>query len=53
LLKEKSTLIVPGDQFGMDGFIRIGMGDAPAYLTQGLERIDALLREIRAEKGKA
>ena len=53
LLKEKSTLIVPGDQFRMDGFIRIGMGDAPAYLTQGLERIDALLREIRAEKGKA
>jgi len=53
LLKEKSTLIVPGDHFGMDGYIRIGMGDAQAYLTQGLERIDALLREIRAEKGKA
>ena len=53
LLKEKSTLIVPGDHFGMDGYIRIGMGDAPAYLTQGLERIDALLREVRAEKGKA
>ena len=53
LLKEKSTLIVPGDHFEMDGYIRIGMGDAPAYLTQGLERIDALLRELRAEKGKA
>jgi len=53
LLKERSTLIVPGDHFGMDGYIRIGMGDAPAYLTQGLERIDALLRELRAEKGKA
>ena len=52
LLKEKSTLIVPGDHFGMDGYIRIGMGDASAYLTQGLERIDALLRELRAEKGK-
>src|SRR5712691_9049587 len=53
LLKEKSTLIVPGDHFGMDGFIRIGMGDAQAYLTQGLERIDALIREIRTEKGKS
>jgi aspartate/methionine/tyrosine aminotransferase len=53
LLKEKSTLIVPGDHFGMDGYIRIGMGDASAYLTRGLERIDALLRELRAEKGKA
>ena len=53
LLKEKSTLIVPGDHFGMDGFIRIGMGDAQAYLTKGLERIDALIREIRTEKGKS
>jgi len=53
LLKEKSTLIVPGDHFGMDGFMRIGMGDAPAYLTKGLERIDALIREIRTEKGKS
>src|SRR3989441_899883 len=53
LLKEKSTLIVPGDHFGMDGFMRIGMGDAQAYLTKGLERIDALIREIRTEKGKS
>jgi len=53
LLKEKSTLIVPGDHFAMDGFIRIGMGDAQAYLTKGLERIDALIREIRTEKGKS
>jgi aspartate/methionine/tyrosine aminotransferase len=52
LLKEKSTLIVPGDHFGMDGFIRIGMGDAQAYFTEGLARIDALLRELTAEKGK-
>jgi aspartate/methionine/tyrosine aminotransferase len=52
LLKEKSTLIVPGDHFGMDGFIRIGMGDAHAYLTKGLARIDALLRELTAEEGK-
>src|SRR2546427_5584109 len=51
LLKEKSTLIVPGDHFGMDGFIRIGMGDAQAYLTQGLERIDGILRALAAEKG--
>ena len=53
LLKEKSTLIVPGDHFGMDGFMRIGTGDAEAYLTKGLERIDALIREIRTEKGKS
>jgi len=29
------------------------MGDAQAYLTKGLERIDALIREIRTEKGKS
>jgi len=51
LLKERSTLIVPGDHFGMDGFIRIGMGDAHGYLTKGLARIDALLGELKAEKG--
>jgi len=50
LLKEKSTLIVPGDHFGMDGYLRIGMGDAQGDLQGGLGRIDALLREIRAEK---
>ena len=51
LLREKSTLIVPGDHFGMDGFIRIGLGDASAYLTGGLNRIDELLRELKAGRG--
>jgi hypothetical protein len=48
LLKEKSTLIVPGDHFGMDGHFRIGIGERTPYLTAGLERIDALLRELKA-----
>src|SRR5947209_15177510 len=51
LLKEKSTLIVPGDQFGMDGYIRIGMGHAGPYLSEGLGRIDGVLRALAAEKG--
>ncbi len=51
LLKEKSTLIVPGDHFGMDGYMRIGMGDAKAYFTGGLNRIDELLRELKAGRG--
>lgn len=50
LLKEKSTLIVPGDHFGMDGYLRIGMGDKKDYLLAGLERIGALLRELKAGK---
>jgi len=51
LLKEKSTLIVPGDHFGMDGYMRIGMGDAQATFTGGLDRIDELLRELKAGQG--
>ena len=51
LLKEKSTLIVPGDHFGMDGYIRVGMGDAKAYVSGGLRRIDELLRELKAGRG--
>ncbi|TLZ46190.1 MAG: aminotransferase class I/II-fold pyridoxal phosphate-dependent enzyme, partial [Methanobacteriota archaeon] len=51
LLKEKSVLLVPGDQFGMDGFIRIGMGHSGTYLSDGLARIDALFEELVEEKG--
>src|SRR6266581_1501171 len=51
LLKQKSTLIVPGDHFGMDGYVRIGMGDAKSYVSGGLRRIDELLRELKAGRG--
>jgi aspartate/methionine/tyrosine aminotransferase len=42
LLHEKSVLIVPGDHFGMDHYLRIGYGPQPEYLQEGLE----LLREV-------
>jgi aspartate/methionine/tyrosine aminotransferase len=47
LIQEKSVLIVPGDHFGMDKFIRISYGLPEAYLTEGLERIQGLITEIR------
>ncbi len=47
LLKEKSTLIVPGDQFGMDGYMRIGYGAPRGYLVAGLNRIDELVQQIK------
>jgi len=50
LLKEKSTLIVPGDHFGMDGYLRIGYGSPKDYLSSGLNRIDELVEEIRKRK---
>ncbi len=43
---QESTLIVPGDQFLMDGFIRIGFGIEPAMLESGLARIGALLDRL-------
>jgi aspartate/methionine/tyrosine aminotransferase len=50
MLREASTLVVPGDHFEMDGYIRIGMGHAAAYLAEGLRRIDGLLKTLVREK---
>jgi aspartate/methionine/tyrosine aminotransferase len=47
---EKSVLIVPGDHFGMDGYLRFGFGDEPSYLRQGLDRVGQMLADI-AESG--
>jgi len=48
LREEKSVLIVPGDHFGMDGYLRIGFGDAVDHLQQGLGRLQELLESIGA-----
>ena len=47
LVKEKSTLVVPGDQFGMDGYLRIGYGSPREYLTAGLGRLDELVQQLK------
>ena len=46
LREQKSVLIVPGDHFGMDGYLRIGFGDDVEYLRNGLDRLDELLTAI-------
>jgi len=48
LRQEKSVLIVPGDHFGMDGYLRIGFGEETGYIREGLARLHALLEEIQA-----
>jgi hypothetical protein len=48
LREQQSVLIVPGDHFGMDGYLRIGFGDQPAYLEEGLNRLHQLLVDIGA-----
>lgn len=47
LLKEKSVLIVPGDHFGMDNFVRISYGLPHDYLTSALNRIHELIMGIK------
>jgi hypothetical protein len=46
LREKKSVLIVPGDHFGMDGYLRIGYGDQTDDLRQGLNRLDDLFVEL-------
>jgi aspartate/methionine/tyrosine aminotransferase len=48
LRDEKSVLVVPGDHFGMDGFLRIGFGNEPEDLRAGLARIDDVLDALPA-----
>jgi len=43
LLHEMSVLVVPGDHFGMDHFLRIGYGPQPEYLRQALELVNKVL----------
>jgi aspartate/methionine/tyrosine aminotransferase len=50
---EKSTLIVPGDHFGMDGYLRIGFGEQTDYVRHGLARLHALLEEVRLKPDAA
>lgn len=53
LIQEKSVLIVPGDHFGMDKFIRVSFGLPEDFLKEGLTRIQQLVTEIRAKKSKS
>lgn len=43
LRTEQSVLVVPGDHFEMDGYLRIGFGSAPEHLIGSLERIGELM----------
>jgi len=46
LREEKGVLVVPGDHFGMDGFLRIGIGPETTYLRAGLERMRELMAAL-------
>jgi aspartate/methionine/tyrosine aminotransferase len=46
LIREKSVLVVPGDHFETDGYLRFGYGPEKGYLLRALGRIDELLKKI-------
>jgi aspartate/methionine/tyrosine aminotransferase len=43
---EKSVLIVPGDHFGMDHYLRLGFGDEPGHLRGALERLGDAIEDF-------
>jgi aspartate/methionine/tyrosine aminotransferase len=53
LREEKSVLIVPGDHFGMDGYLRLGFGEPQAYMREGLSRLRDLLHSIDTSSTRA
>ena len=53
LREEKSVLVVPGDHFGMDGYLRLGFGEPPEYNRTGLERLKELLASLPAPVARA
>jgi aspartate/methionine/tyrosine aminotransferase len=48
LRREKDVLVVPGDHFGMDGYLRIGFGIGTERLRAALVRVADLLGELGA-----
>jgi aspartate/methionine/tyrosine aminotransferase len=48
LRDEMGVLVVPGDHFDMDGYLRIGFGGEPVNLTGSLEKIGEMLDTLPA-----
>jgi hypothetical protein len=46
LRREHSVLVVPGDHFLMDGYLRIGFGGEKTTLQTGLDRLGQVLRTL-------
>jgi len=45
LREQESVFIVPGDCYGMDGYIRIGVGERSDYLLAGLDKMSNAIQE--------
>ncbi|MFV2043849.1 MAG: aminotransferase class I/II-fold pyridoxal phosphate-dependent enzyme [Anaerolineales bacterium] len=47
LIRDHSTYVVPGDHFGMDGYLRIGFGAPADTLLEGLNRVAKVIQSVR------
>lgn len=48
LRENKDLLVLPGDVYGMDGYIRLGIGEQTDYLRDGLNRLGTGFDELTA-----
>jgi aspartate/methionine/tyrosine aminotransferase len=48
LRESRGVLVVPGDYFGMDGYLRIGFGSDPDYFTAALKLVGEFLSSTSA-----
>ncbi len=48
---EQDVLVVPGDHFGMDRYLRIGFGPPREELLEALERVAAVFRDVLEHAG--
>ncbi len=46
LREQKNGLVIAGDNFGMDSYIRIGISAEQSYFLDGLNLIDEMVKEI-------
>jgi hypothetical protein len=53
LRDERSVLVVPGDHFDMDGYLRIGFGGDPLALTRALELTGEVLDTLPLKPERA
>lgn len=49
---EQSVLIVPGDHFGMDGYLRLGYGETADTIRTGLDRLRVLLESVDVQAAR-
>jgi len=51
LIHEKSVLVVPGDHFEMDHYLRLGFGEKEKKLLEALELIGETMDEVMRKEG--